>query len=188
MFFISMPAFAPDVFPADEAFQSKYTSLVNCKSIVKPGKPDENGPNDWSVDKCPGREGWNVYVEGGDVRSWLIIKKGNDVIDLQGTGGDDVFFPMIIGQSLEWRYKMSGAKKELSAIIFRMGGQDKESGKEIFANLYVVRLAKDFYCLAGKDKTNEGARAIADGDKQCAGEKKTFKPDPSRGDGYRSLK
>ena len=112
---------------------------------------------------CPGRNGMQVILEGGDSRSNIgLLPRGAAYkegarfrVDHAVVGS----FPNIEGKRLEWRYHGS----KLVALIVRMvGGND--DGTE-FHGLVVFRVdtAKlDQACVIGKTTSNEEARGIAD--------------------------
>lgn len=159
------------LFSETTQFLSKYTNLTKCKVLIKPGEPDAGGPNDSYLAQCPGRDGYAIYNEGGDSRDWLVIKKGEKVLNLQGLGEGDVFFTGVAGSKLEWRYRVSGKQKELVALILRVGGNEHSTYEDgdlvkYVSFLYTVRLNSENYCILGKGKNNEEAHQLADGEQK----------------------
>jgi Tfp pilus assembly protein PilF/uncharacterized protein YecT (DUF1311 family) len=145
-----------------DAANSVYTSLEekSCKIL-------ESHDDEGFISSCPGHAGYQIQIEGGDARSWLIILKNKrPVYDSQTdflkhpTGN----FAAINRKVLEWRYDNA---KKLIGLIVRVVAQDKsESPKEI-SDLFVFRHDNGRFCYAGTHKTNEGAREIADSQTGC---------------------
>lgn len=154
------------------AQESAYTPLDLAKcTILESSENDPNAEIDYFTVQCPGREGYDVMFLGGDLRSWITLKKkGAEIYDarkdvLENAPGG---FPHISSGVLEWRYD---AAKKLKGLIFRIAGQDM--GKDPATNpkdvstLFVIRHHEGKFCFLGTDKTNEGARRLADGGKAC---------------------
>lgn len=145
---------------------SEYSPLDACKVIAQPASTNE--PNDAYEARCPAHDGYSVTILGGDVRTWLVLKKGKNTVNLQGVGESDVHFPMIAGKKLEWRYQVTGSHKDLMALIFRVSGQDPQAlSDKTKTYLYVIRPLTNGFCILGKAQTNEAARHIADTAKTC---------------------
>ncbi len=152
---------------AEDQFVSEYTSLKNCRVLKHPGAPKENDPNDDSKELCPSKEGYRVYIEGGDDRTWLVLRKGKKETNLQGVGEGSMQFPNINGSPLEWRYRVLNRQKNLSALIYRVVGQNGDTFKEV-KKLCVVHFEKgDNYCPLSCVSTNEEARKLADTTISC---------------------
>jgi Flp pilus assembly protein TadD len=147
-----------------DAENSVYTSLEEKSCKILESHDDEGGG---FISSCPGHAGYQIQIEGGDARSWLIILKNKrPVYDSQTdflkhpTGN----FAAINRKVLEWRYDNA---KKLIGLIVRVVAQDKsESPKEI-SDLFVFRHDNGQFCYAGTHKTNEGAREIADSQTGC---------------------
>lgn len=145
---------------------SEYSPLDKCSIITQ--KEYANEPNDAYEARCPTHDGYSVTILGGDVRTWLTLQKGKNTVNLQGIGEGDVYFPIISGTKLEWRYQLAGEQKKLIALIFRVTGQDPDATPDKEKTyLYVVRPLTNGFCILGKAKSNEAARHIADTAKQC---------------------
>lgn len=153
-------------------FTSEFTSLSDCKVTAKPGKPNSDGPNDFSQLRCPGREGFTVYSEAGDIYGWLRLQKGKTEIKLWGVGMDELIGPVVKGTKLEWRYQTTTTDKKLAALIYRITGNDRkayDSGdmNKMSEYLYVIKLKDDGFCILGHAPTNDAAHQIADSGKPC---------------------
>ena len=149
---------------ADSGYRSVYTSLKECR-IIESSEQEADAEIDYFSMECPGREGYRIFHDGEDARSWLVIKRGEaTVIDLY----DDVMrnepgaFPFVSGEVAEWRYK----GESLIALIFRIAGSDLETDK-LKSELMVVRLDGKKSCVIGTSTSNEKAREIADNNKAC---------------------
>jgi len=144
-------------------YHSKYTQLTKCK-LVEKGAPNEG---DYMLEECEGTSGYKVFLESGDLRSWIVLKNANQEIDLRGTGEDKLYFPVIGSDKLEWRYRTLNGGEELVAIIVRMAGNDREAHEhgnydKTASYLYIFRINGDKYCLLSHARRNDVARRIAD--------------------------
>lgn len=154
-----------EAFAAGGTAYSHYTSLTNCQ-VLRSSQQEKEPEIDYFESLCPGREGFNVALEGGDARSWIgLVAASEDYEDrvsfygpLMGTNFGQ--FPNVEGEKLEWRYKGN----ELVALIVRMSGH--ADGENTSRNgLVVLRVNKKSLadtCAIGKTTDNEQARAIAD--------------------------
>ena len=149
---------------ADAGYRSVYTSLEKC-DVIESSEQEADAEIDYFTAECPGREGFRIFHVGGDSRSWIVIKSGEEtVIDLY----NDVMrnqpgaFPFVSGKAAEWRYK----GESLIALIFRIAGSDLETDK-LKSELMVVRLGGKKSCVIGTSTSNEKAREIADSSKAC---------------------
>ena len=149
------------------AFTSEYTDLNQCKTLSS----SENDPDaeiDYFTSVCPGRDGFDVRLDGGDSRSWLsLVTTGTEHFVAEYLGAHTAgFFTYVIGSKVEWRY----SNGKLIALIIRMGGQDPEDYTKSVTSLTVIRLDKNnpsAACTikvinAQQAKANEKARAAAD--------------------------
>ena len=162
--FLSLFLAAPSLWAAS----SVYTSVEEkkCKMLQDSSK-DPEAEIDYFTMSCPGRDGYEIIVDGGDARSWLVIKKkGKEIYDMRvdefnnAPGG----FPYVGGKVLEWCY--SDAKK-LTALIIRITGQGPDSSNKEVSKLFVIRHQDGKFCFLGSDPTNEGARKLADSPQAC---------------------
>lgn len=149
---------------ADAGYRSLYTSLEKC-DVIESSEQEAEPEIDYFTAECPGREGYRIFHIGGDSRSWIVIKSGEEtVIDLY----NDVMrnqpgaFPFVSGEVAEWRYR----GESLIALIFRIAGSDLETDK-LKSELIVVRFDAKKACMIGIATSNEEAREIADSSKAC---------------------
>lgn len=158
------------------ANESLYTplDLKKCK-MIESSENDPKAEIDYFTAKCPGRDGYDIIISGGDLRSWIILQRqGKDIYDSRL----DVFanapggFPYVAGGALEWRY---GDDKKLRSLIFRIAGQDDSKDPTLnpknVSKLLVIRHDSGKFCFVGSDVTNVGARKLADGTPACKPEK-----------------
>ncbi len=154
---------------AEAAFTSAYTDLNTCK-ILTSSENDPDAEIDYFTSVCPGREGFDVRIDGGDLRSWVsLATKNTDTLVAENISFAfaEGQFPNVAGSMLEWRYKNG----KLTALIVRMSGQDPDDYNNELVNLAVIRIDKaqpDKACVVGlvnakKPNANLKARAIADG-------------------------
>lgn len=146
-------------------FVSEYTPLTDCKTLTR--KSD-----DFMQQKCPGRDGYTVFNEAGDIYGWLRLQKGKAETKLWGVGLEELIGPVVKGTKLEWRYQVIDAGKKLIALIYRVAGNDRkayDSGDthKMSEYLYVIKLQDDGFCILGHATTNEVAHTIADSGKPC---------------------
>jgi len=149
IFITSTPLYA-------KGFSSAYTGLTDCKLIES------------SV------EDYRIFIKGGDARTWLAIKKGdqpivdlwNEVMNIANPGQ----FVHVSGKVVEWRYQ----GKVPIALIFRVAGTEEifKEGQSMptyrqKSILLVIRLKNDKICLIGTTTSNGKARKIADSKKRC---------------------
>jgi len=149
------------------ANESKYTTLETkqCR-MLEDSANDPNAEGDYFSMLCPGRESYSVTVEGGDLRSTLVLKRGNTEIYNMWS---DLFkqpvgqFPNVSGKVLEWRYD---DKKNLLGLIVRVNGSDADTQKTI-SRLFVIRHTQGKFCLLSSEVTNEKAQKMLDSQKKC---------------------
>jgi hypothetical protein len=149
-------------------FSSVYTSLTDCKLI----ESSSEGAGS-SLQECPSREDYQVLIESGDARSWIVLKKGErTVVNLWNEVMDNARgnFAYVSGKVAEWRYK----GKVPIAFIFRVAGTVEIVNDNNSPPLYkeksillVVRLKNEKACLIGTTTSNKKARKIADSNKMC---------------------
>jgi len=159
---------SPFLYAKDSNYSSVYTSLKlkDCQAV-------DSSDRSYSQE-CPGKENYRVFHESGDTRSWLVIKKGDDVvIDLfqpvmQNAPGK---FARVSGKVAEWRYQ----GKTPIALIFRiagngeifLSGKSQQPSYETKTTLLVVRLEGEKACVIGTTTSNLKAKKIADGQQMC---------------------
>ncbi len=146
---------------AGSNYSSVYTSLTEKCKVVAMGEYD-------STSECPGKGDYRIFIEGADVNSWIVIKKGEDVvIDLQKAVMHNApgNFPEVSGTVAEWRYKGNTP----IAFIFRIAGtkeiypdDDSHPIYKTRSKLIVVRLEAERACVIGSTTDNEVARKMAD--------------------------
>ncbi len=149
-------------------FESKYTSLVQCKTVKS--LPSEHNDGGYTETLCPGLDGYKVYVISEHIYTSLAFKKGKDKINIF-TEGAKVNVPIVSGSQLEWRYKNQNGNKKLIAWIYRVAGEDLKNFDKIKRPLQVIRFEPENrkWCLLAETDTNEEAQKIADSDKGCGG-------------------
>src|SRR5512134_896536 len=107
---------------------SEYTSLEESACKTQPAPKPQVEEDDSFTQTCPGRDGYEITHLGGDLRSWLRMKKGAldfDTMDkITLVPGS---FPHVTGTKLEWRYK----EGKLLGWIFRMGANQEDKGKNV---------------------------------------------------------
>jgi hypothetical protein len=159
---------------AGDRVVSAFSSL-NAKHAV--GLTDSSTDKDAEIDSfsniCPGYAGMELIHEGGDLRSWLKVRKGKTVSTLDGLAQvlPKEFtweFPAVSGELVEWRGVLKGDVFHPYAIIFRVTGSDSSKGNKPTSRtcLVVASLAEDGTAklvgsVMGKDEDKK-ATALAD--------------------------
>ncbi len=141
-----------------QANQSVYSAIddKSCKTV------ETNTEGDYFISHCPGHNGYQVQIAGGDSRSWFVILKNkrsiydslNDISE-HAPGN----FANLASKVLEWRYDKA---QRLVALIVRIEVQDSEREEKSVSQLMVFRHSQGRFCYLGMHKTNAGAREIAD--------------------------
>ena len=93
---------------------------------------------------CPGYGGYELICEGGDIRSWINVRYGDQTSDLgaetmQRSRGE---FPNLANTVVEWRGVIKDRRFHPFAIIFRMTANDPEAPDKERSTLIVVALKK----------------------------------------------
>ena len=159
LFFIISFFYTPNSF-TKELILSEYSSIKNCKIIEK---SDEAA---YAKLRCPSKDGYNIYLENFDDRSWLIFKKGSLKIESKDFDNPAFTFQNIVPEKIEWRYKINNGKKQLSAVIYRLESYSNESNK-VSQYLNILRLKGTQWCQLGSEENNDSARKLADSDQGC---------------------
>jgi len=150
-----------------QAADSFYTSVKtdDCLTISSPEVDGVPYEIDYYVGQCPGLFGYQVFVQGGDIRYNLQLKYNGNDIELPVLGA----FHDMGSEKIEWRYKRKNGMVRMVGLIYRLNFQDmNEETGEFFNNsrLYVVRLKGASSCLVGQvnasSTMNLEARVMAD--------------------------
>lgn len=119
---------------------------------------------DFFTQECPALLGYQVFMIGGDLRSWLVLGRAEERFVFrddvwQALGGS---FPYVSGSLLEWRFLWAdGLTMQVVAVIYRMARQDTKTLEDRSA-LVVLRMTEQSPCFLGLAPNNEEARALAD--------------------------
>jgi hypothetical protein len=115
---------------------------------------------------CPGLAGYEVFHEGGDLRSWINLRYKGTKTDLM----NDTLtacpgqFPSKANHVVQWRGIRANGKFVPYAVIYRMRSSDEETQKSI-ETLIIIKLDGEKSRVVGhlpaKDG-NEKAEALAD--------------------------
>ena len=152
---------APSPSPPLDA-QSLYTSFKTCK-VVKSG---ESVGEDWSISRCAGLGGYDLFLSYDDARDDLtLLHKGSPPTELGLFGLSGGGFSSL-GDTAEWRGNGSGIGFAPTALIVRhVVSENSDKAERQTSKLLVVDLAQR--CVVGQVRPqagqNEAARAIADG-------------------------
>jgi hypothetical protein len=154
---------------AKASSDSAYTDINQACRVLSSSEDDPNAEIDYFTSVCPGREGFDVRLDGGDSRSWIsLVKKGTSEFVAEDISFGEYAgqFPNVAGSKLEWRY----TNGQLTSLIVRMSGQDPEDYTNQLVTLNVVRIDKrnlSEICVVGRVNAkqadaNQKARDIAD--------------------------
>jgi len=124
---------------------------------------------DLGVQQCPAPDRWNLFVIASDTNTWIDLTSPDG---LMWSGERPIVYESPIGNfpnidslaPAEWRRDSRG---RLTALIFRVTAQDRDTLEATQSTLYVVRLQPDKACVVGREITDENARALADGERGC---------------------
>ncbi len=150
-----------------QAADSFYTSVKtdDCLTVNSPEVDGVPYEIDYYVGQCPGLSGYQVFIQGGDIRYNLQLKYNGFDIELPVLSA----FHDMGSDKIEWRFKREDGMVRMTGLIYRLNFQDfNEETGDFFTNtrLYVVRLAGKESCLIGEvnasDSMNAEARNIAD--------------------------
>ena len=137
---------------------SVYTKIneASCKTLQR-AKP---GEGEWSISRCPGRGGWQVFLDYDDAREQLRLKRAGQSYRLPH--GVATFSSL--GSVVEWRAPARGAPP--NALIFRVRWKDQNTQKRR-SRLMVVHLSPAGACVMGSVDSHMGdmnlrARHLAD--------------------------
>ncbi len=163
---------------AGDRVVSAFSSL-NGKHAV--GVTDSESDKDAQIDSfsniCPGFAGFELIHLGGDLRSWLKLRKGKTETELNGflnlLPKECAWeFPSVTGELVEWRGVLKGEVFHPYAIIFRVSGSDSSKGDKpvthsclVVASIAADGTAKLVGAAMGKDEDKKAA-ALADKSKE----------------------
>jgi hypothetical protein len=124
---------------------------------------------DLGVQQCPAPDRWSLFVIASDTNTWVDLTSPDG---LMWSGERQIVYESPIGNfpsidasaPAEWRRDSRG---RLTALIFRVTAQDRDTLEATQSMLYVVRLQPDTACVIGREITDEDARALADSQRGC---------------------
>lgn len=151
---------------AGEPIVTKFTSTAARNSVALE-QSKERDEGDFFKYLCPGFGGYQLIHEGGDSRSWINIKYGKTVVDLQSATMSLApgIFPAKENDVVEWRGIVVKGKFIPYAIIYRLSGSDAETSK-LRTRLIVIKLAREKSAIVGYAEgagEEKKAEKIADG-------------------------
>jgi hypothetical protein len=164
LFFLITTTMSFSLLAKSTNYSSDYTPLEKCR-VIESSDNDPDAEIDSFSQECPGKNNYRIFHEGGDLRSWIVVKKGNEIVInlynevMQNAPGT---FPYVSGKVMEWRY----LGKTPIAIIFRIAGSN-DTDTKTKSKLLVVRLSGEKACVIGTTTSNVEARKIADSKKTC---------------------
>ena len=150
-----------------ERIVSKYSSTARAKSISWQETGAEGDPGFQGV--FSGFGGYKLEFLGGDERSWINIKFGNQTVDLYSATMNAAAgtFPHKANDVVEWRgIEKNGAFRPY-AIIYRIEAGNDETRKT-HTRLIVIKLDRERSAVIGyAEGSNEDAEAKQIADRVC---------------------
>ena len=168
---------------AGEKPVSKFTSTAQKNAIKFHREKDD--PSDFQG-LFRGFGGYDLVFLGGDERSWINIRFGNNVVDLREAtmdlGAGIGFFPHKANDTVEWRGTEESSRFEPYAVIYRIVGLT-ENGQRDKTRLVVIKLDKQRSRIIGHadgENANAEAERIADEARARDSDGPIVKPSPDR--------
>lgn len=147
-----------------EQFISEYSSLAqkDCKVI-------QSGVG-YDISQCPRHDAMEVFINDDEGTSSVSVKvKGKEVTldcsSIHPEGGQEFSLPYVAGDKLEWRYRVTGGKKELVGVIYRLADNGWKEGVSV---LFVSRYDGGTFCPVAAVKSNKAAQKALDAGAPCA--------------------
>jgi hypothetical protein len=120
------------------------------------------------VQRCPAPDGWQLLLVSSDANTWIDLGTSG----LTWSGERPTVYESPLGNfpsvdsspGIEWRRNNRG---QLTALIYRVTAQDRETLETDRSMFYVVRLRPDAACVIGRADSSEEARTLADGTTGC---------------------
>jgi hypothetical protein len=123
------------------------------------------------VQACRGVGDWRVLLVASQENTWIELRSST----VMWSGEQAIVYDAPIGMfptvgsspRVEWRVDRRGVP---TALIVRVSATSRTDQKTRVSRLFVVRLEQDRACVVGRVRTNDEARALADGPTRCARE------------------
>lgn len=164
---LSAQAFAGDLVPSSPKteWRSVYTDLNSDCVVISVAT--EEAPIDFYQAECKSFGGFQLFIEGGDLRYGPELRFGKTGIDLERP----MSFHDMGSDKVEWVYHSTIDNEgvgsiEWKGLIYRLS-EASEDGERDVSILYAVRLSGEKSCVLGKVLTNEAARELVYSDKTC---------------------
>jgi hypothetical protein len=140
-------------------WKSIYTDLS--KDCVEISSATEQAPIDFYEAECKAFGGFQLRIEGSDLRYSPALSFGEKAIELNRP----MSFHDMGSDKIEWMYEISrdeegSGKMEWKGLIYRLSVADIDDYEKDTSLLYVTRLDGAKSCHLGKVKTNEAARKL----------------------------
>lgn len=120
------------------------------------------------VQQCPAPDGWQLLLVSSDANTWIDLEtsgftwSGERSTVYESPLGN---FPSVDSSpGIEWRRNSGG---QLTALIYRVTAQDRETLETNRSMFYIVRLRPDAACVIGRAVSSAEARTLADGTTGC---------------------
>lgn len=145
-------------FAPDWHWKSIYTDIQNDCVVIS--EATDQAPIDFYEAECRSFGGYQLYIEGVDLRYGPKLVYNGVLIDLKRPGN----FHDPSGDKIEWIYRHTVNEEGIGAIewaglVYRLSVVDGEDGTESTL-LYSVRLDGEKSCVIGTAHADDEARAL----------------------------
>lgn len=146
-----------------DKIESIYTDLSESKCKTT----NLNEEEQWSVQECPGIEGYKLEITEGDLRQTInVLAPSGGKYELDFQRNVSLGFSAF-GEKAEWRVKKVDGKTQPIALITRFNVNDNpEKPEKPTSYLVVTKFDGEFVCITDVVKpiknANEKARELAD--------------------------
>ena len=147
---------------ANAALLSTYTSVKDATCVIYDAAALHPKPEiDFLTQECAGLGGYQVMVEGGDLRYPMHLVYNGLKITLSNVGA----FHQLGSDKIEWLYARANGQVNYKALIHRINYADPSGAKDL-TMLIVTKLAGEKTCpvaiVTASADMNQKARAIAE--------------------------
>ena len=145
-------------FAPDWHWKSAYTDIQNDCIVIS--EASDQAPIDFYEAECRSYGGYQLYIEGGDLRYGPKLVYNGARIDLKRPGN----FHDPGSDKIEWVYRHTldaegSGSIEWTGLIYRLSVVDSENGTDSSV-LYAVRLDGEKSCVVGTSATEEEAHSL----------------------------
>ncbi len=164
--FAALVVFSAQAFAGTPVWKSVYTDLT--KDCVEVSSANQNAEIDFYDAECKAFGGYQLNIEGGDLRYGPALRYNGVMLDVGSTGA----FHDTGSTKVEWVYTLSkevdgAGTLEWKGFIYRLSQATENGSGPDESVLYSVRLNKEQTCLVGTSTTNQAARDLIYNNAPC---------------------